>query len=374
MQIVAEGWLIYQLTNSAFALGFVGFIAMVPLVPWSLAAGALADRMPRKTLLTVAQLGQMVPPLILAALIGLERVEVWQVVVVNLIMGAMSVVDQTTRQALIVEVTDVEDLDNAFALSAAGFNVARIVGPAVAGIVVARVGLASAFALNAMSFLAVVIALILMRVPRRPVASRRASLGASIVEGGRYLVGERSILALIVLMLIVSFFVLPYQTLLPVFARDVLRSGAPGLGFLSASAGLGAILGALAMTNSSAGARNRVVLALVLAVPFVTAGFALSTNIVFSCLLLVAVSGCVVALKTVGFTLIQIQTRDELRGRVTSILLLLMGAAPRVGGLAAGYLATRFEAPLALGLNALGSLVFGLLALVTFTRWLRRLA
>lgn len=374
MQVVAEGWLIYQLTNSAFTLGLVGFIAMVPLVPWSLISGALADRMSRKTLLAIAQVGQVFPPLVLAALIWAGRVEVWHVVIVDLILGAMSAIDQPTRQALIVEVVDQEDLDNALALASSGFNIARVVGPAVAGVLVSVMGLAMAFALNGLSFLAVLIALVLMRLPERQRPVRRASLGANIVEGARYLVGERMILGLMTLMLIVSFFVLPYQTLLPVFVRDVLRSDAVGLGFLTASAGLGAIVGAVAVVRRSRRSRGMLVVALVLAAPVFTAGFAFSRNLLFSSLMVMAVSGGVVALKTVGFTLIQIQTRDELRGRVTSILILAMGAAPRVGGLFAGYLASHVGAPISLGLAALGCLIFGLFTLAACMPLLRRVS
>jgi MFS family permease len=374
MQLVAEGLLVYRLTNSAFSLGLVGFIVMVPMVFWTLLAGALADRMSRRTLLAWSQLGQIFPPLVLAALTWSDHVQVWHVIAANLIMGLMSTLDQPARQALIAEVVEPGDLDNALALTSSGFNVARVVGPAVAGVLISSIGLEVAFAINGLSFIAVLIALALMRLPQHSRPARQASLAANLVEGGRYFLGERTILALIVLMTIVSFFVLPYQTLLPVFAVDVLRAGPTGLGFLTAAAGFGAIFGVLVVTNLSRDLRGMLIVALVVMVPFFSAGFAFSRSLALSSLMLAVVSGGVVALKTLGFTLIQIRTRDELRGRVTSMLFLMMGATPRVGGLVAGYLASRLDASVTLGLGALGCLVFGLLALIAAAPSLRQMA
>lgn len=374
MQVVAEGWLVYELTDSAFSLGLVSFVVMIPLGPWALVAGALADRMPRKTLLAVSQIVQIVPPLVLAALTWSGRVQVWHIVLVDLIMGAAAAVDHPTRQALIVDVVGPEELSNAFALSAAGANVARVVGPAIAGVLISSIGVEGAYVVNGLSFLAVLIALAFIRVPQHERPARHASVGANLVEGARYLLGERAIVSLIILMTLVSFFVLPYQTLLPVFARDVLAAGATGLGFLTSVAGLGAILGALAIAVLSRGRRGLLALALVPVVALLAAGFALSESLVLSCMILMLVSAGVAALKTLGFTLIQILTQDELRGRVTSILLLIMAATPRLGGLAAGYVASQVGGPVTLSLGAAGCLVCGLLAMAVIMPWLRRLA
>jgi len=374
MQSVAEGWLVYELTDSAFSLGLVSFVVMIPLGPWALVAGALADRMPRKALLAASQVVQIVPPLVLAALTWSGRVQVWHVVLVDLIMGAAAAVDHPTRQALIVDVVGPEELDNAFAFSAAGANVARVVGPAIAGVLISSIGVAGAYAVNGLSFVAVLIALAFIRVPERERPARHTSVGANLVEVARYLLGERAIVSLIVLMTIVNFFVLPYQTLLPVFARDILAAGASGLGFLTSVAGLGAILGALAIAVLSRGRRGLLAGALVPMVALLAVGFAMSQSLVLSCVILALVSAGIAALKTLGFALIQILTRDELRGRVTSILLLIMAATPRLGGLAAGYVASRLGSPFTLGLGAVGCLMCGLLAMAVFMPWLRRLA
>ncbi len=359
VQQVAEGWLIYELTDSAFALGYVSFVVMLPMVPWAVVAGALADRMPKRKLLALVQAGQIVPPLALAALVWSGHVQVWHVIVVNLIMGLMSTIDQPTRQALLAEVVGPADLDNALALTSTGFNIARVLGPAVAGVLIATVGLAGAFVVNGLSFVAVLLALMVMQIPFPPKPRQKRSLGNDMGDGGRYLLKDRTISVFILLLVIISVFILPYQTLLPVFARDILQAGPTGLGFLNAAAGAGAIVGALAIAGLSGQQRNLVIGSLMVMTPIVCMGFAFANHLVLACLLLALVSSGVVALKTLGFTVIQVSTPDELRGRITSLLLLMMGAAPRAGGLIWGYVASRAGAPQALLASALLCLVTG---------------
>jgi MFS family permease len=361
MQQMAESWLVYRLTNSAFSLGLVGFITMVPLIPWGLVAGALADRLPRRTLLAATQLGQVFPPLILAALTWSHQVQVWHVVVVDFMMGALAALDQPARQALVVDTTRLEDVDSAIALTASGFNLARVVGPAVAGILIATLGETVCFTINGLSFLAVAAALAMMHLPKCPSTTNQRSLGTSLIDGGRYLAREHLIFALIGLMIVVNLFIIPYQTLLPVFARDILSTGAVGLGFLTTAAGIGAILSSLGMANVPIGRRGLLVVLLVVTATGATLAFAFSRNFLVSCLILVLVSGAVVALKVLALTFIQRQVLDELRGRVMSVVMLFEAGVPRLGGLGAGFLAVRLGAPLALGLGALGCLVFGLI-------------
>ena len=361
MQLMAEGWLVYRLTNSAFSLGLVGFIAMVPLIPWTLVAGALADRLPRQALLAVTQLAQVFPPLLLAVLTWSNHVQVWHVGVINFIMGALSALDQPSRQALVADTTQPEDLDNAIALSASGFNIARVIGPALAGVLIATLGETVCFAVNGISFLAVSAALAAMRLPKRQMTTGKCSLGTSLMDGGRYLVGERVILTLIGLMLIVNLFIVPYQTLLPVFARDILAAGAVGLGFLTTAAGVGAILSSFGVANLPPGRRGLLAVRLGVVAGVATLAFAFSWNFVLSCLVLILVSGAVVAIKVLAITFVQRQVRDDLRGRVMSVVVLFDAGVPRLGGLGAGYLTVQLGAPLTLGLGALGCLVCGMI-------------
>jgi predicted MFS family arabinose efflux permease len=370
MQIVAEGWLIYQLTDSAFSLGLVGFITMLPLGPWALVAGVLIDRLPRKKLLVIIQVLQILPPLWLAFMTWSGQVQLWHIILVNFVLGACMVVDSPTRQAIIVDTVEPEILSSAVAITSSGFNVARVIGPAIGGLVIRYVGIEFAFLLNGLSFLAVVVALLKLQVRSGVKSDRPSSLKHDLLEGWRYLLGERTIMGLIVLISLVSVFVLPYQTLMPVFARDVLRTGATGLGMLTAAAGIGAIIGALAVhsqANLASHLRNLEAIGLVIAAALFTYVFATSSNPLLSAFMIVLISGSVVGLKTLGITVIHLQVRDELRGRVISVVTLMMGAAPRLGGLMLGYVASIRTAPISLGLGAIACLVCGVLALVMIT-------
>ena len=362
MLLVAEAWLVYRLTDSALMLGLVGFLTMVPLAPWTLVGGALADRIPRRRLLAITQLGQVLPPLLLAGLTFSNSVQVWHVVLVDLLMGALSALDQPARQAMVVDTVPAEDRDSAVALSAAGFSLARVAGPLAAGLLVAAFGEAVCFAVDGLSFLAVAAALAAMRLPPDPrPAPRQRSLGMSLVDGGRYLMGEGAILTAIALIVVVNLFVVPYQTLLPVFARDILSAGAVGLGLLGAAAGAGAVLGSLAVANLPGGWQLHRAAVLALAASMAASGFAFSRSFLVSALMLVLASGLVVALKILAISVVQRQVRDDMRGRILSIVVLFDAGVPRLGGLAAGALASGLGAPLALGLGAIGCAVSGLL-------------
>jgi len=356
MQKVAEGWLIYRLTNSAFTLGLVGFFSLAPLVPVSLVAGVMSDRMSRRTLLVLTQVGLIFPPLALAVLAWAGRAQVWHIVVVELVMGALGAIDQPSRQALVVEVVGSDDLDNAIGLSASGFNVSRVLGPAVAGLLVASLGEAACFALNGLTYLAVVAALLAMRLPKREI-KQQDSLSVSLIDGFRYLAREEIIVALIGLITIVSVFIVPYQTLLPIFARDILKAGARGLGFLTTAAGVGAVIGGLGIAHLSPGRRGKYLIGIGVAVSAVAATLAISRSFALSCVALTLIGAGVVAIKAIAITLIQHQVRDELRGRVMGVVTMLNGGMPAFGGLVVGFLASWWNAPVALGLGALGCLL-----------------
>lgn len=372
MQMVAEGWLVYQLTNSAFSLGLVGFIVMIPLAPLGLAAGALADRMSRKKLLAIAQIGEMVPPLVLAALTVSGYIQVWHVIAADIAMGVLSTIDFPSRVALIQSLVEPEDLENGIALAATMSNLARVIGPAIAGVLIVYIGVAGAFAFNGVSFLAVLVALALMKIPNQSRVANRGSIGANLIEGGMHVLHDRTILLMLVLMMLVSFFVLTYQTLLPVFARDILVAGPEGLGFLTAAAGAGAVVGAIVLAiQPPLSTRRRLGLAvgMFIAIAPITAAFAFSRILILSAFLLALVSGGAIALRILTFTYVHLRTGDHLRGRISSILQLSMVSTLRVGGLFAGAFASKFGAPVSLGAGASICLIAGLLALgIVFPR------
>ncbi|MCL4488230.1 MAG: MFS transporter [Chloroflexi bacterium] len=371
MQQVAEGWLVYRITNSAFALGLVGFVILVPLAPLTLLAGVVADRFPRRGVLLLSQIGQIIPPFVLAALTWSHQVQLWHVIVVDLTMSAFASIDQPVRQALLAETVGPGELENAIAISTTGFNVARVIGPAVAGVIVAVWGEAVCFALNGVSFLLIAAALLAMHLPERLSVAREVSFKTNITDGARYLGRAPVLLAAIASIVIINLFIVPYQTLLPIFARDIVGSGAPGLGFLVMAAGIGAILGSLAIAHSSSGGQSRALIWLGLAAPVALVGFTFFRNMLLACLALILVSGAVVALKVVAYTLVQTRVQDDLRGRVMSVLTLSDAGMPRSGGLFAGLLASLWGAPLALQLGAVGCLL-GTLALNQWIPSLRR--
>ena len=344
MQYVAEGLLVYRLTHAPLALGLLGFLPMLPLAPLMLVAGALADRLPRRKLLVLVQFGSVLPPLSLAALTWLGVVQVWHVVVVEVLMQALAAVDLPARQALIVDTVDPADLDTAVAVSASAFNLARVVGPALGGLLVAWTGEAVCFALNGVSFLFVAAALMVMRLPAHKMSARQQSLGTNLIDGIRYILKERLLLATLVVSVAVGLFVMPYQRFLPVFAVDLLGVGDWGLGILNAAAGLGAVTGAATLAwllSARPGRRGRWIVALALVLPFALAGFAQARTFWLSVVLVILVGAGVVAVRSLAFTLAQVTIRDDLRGRVMGMLTLASVSSIRVGELGVGILADR---------------------------------
>jgi len=374
MQQLAAPWLVYRLTRSAFDLGLVGFIAIVPAAPLSLIAGPLVDRFPRRWLLIVTQCALFLPPVILALLTWAGWVRVWHVVLAEALRGVVATLDQPAKQVAVMEMTGKEDVGSALALWSAAISAARVVGPALAGVVVAWRGEALCFLINGVSYLAVVAALLMIRLPELSAegraTARRVSLTGSLVAGLRYLAGQRLILLVAGLSLVASIFVRPYQTLLPVFAQDVLRVGAAGLGVLSALSGAGAVLGALVVATVRAGRQWRLVAWSSIALPFAVVAFAFAPAALPAGLLLVVVGGLATALETAAMTFVQLEVEDGFRGRVMSLFGAAAMGAPRIGGLQAGWLAARWGAPWALAAGAGVSLAVSAAGLVA-ARWPR---
>lgn len=359
MQQVASPWLVYRLTDSALILGLVGFLAAVPAAPLSLVAGPLVDRLPRGPLLIATQVGLLLPPIGLALLTWAGRIQVWHIVAAELLRGVVLTLDQPAKQVAIVDMTGKEDVSSAIALWTVAINVARIVGPVAAGLIVASSGEGLCFFLNGVSYLAVAAALLFIHLPAPQAAARRSSLAGSLVDGWKYLARERLLVAMASLSLIAGVFVRPFQTLLPVFARDVLLAGATGLGFLTAAAGAGSLLGALGAASLRLHRQKAVVLFASLTLPFALAGFAFSRSFLLSCGLLLAVGSLLTALETLVDALILVGVKDEYRGRVMSLFTAAAMGAPKVGGLQAGWLAGLWGAPWAMGLGAGISLAYG---------------
>ncbi len=393
MQTMAQQVLVYRLTGSAAALGVISAIGLIPLVPLALWGGSIADRAPKRTIIIIAQTVMMIQAFILAALAWTGAVQVWQVYVLAFVLAAAQAVDLPARQAFTVEMVEgKEDLTNAIALNSAMFNGARALGPALAGTLVAAVGEGPAFLLNALSFAAVIISLLLMRGLPAPAGLRRgASLAGHMAEGVRFIFSQRVILVLISLVAVSAFLSMPYNTLMPVFASKVLQTSAQPvvaflcegahplmrcrtpqalpLGLLLTTVGVGALVGALAVASLPERARRgRWLTAGNLAFPALLLGFGTSRSFAVSLALLFGVGVSFVMQNALANTLLQIITPDAVRGRVMSIYSLTFQGFMRLGGLQAGLMADAVGASLAVSIGAAFSLAYGLFVAVSFPK------
>ena len=354
MQQVAMSWLVYRLTNSELLLGVIAFAGQFPGLLMAPFAGWLVDHWNRHRIVVLAQALLMAQATVLALLVITERVEVWHLVALAVFSGLVNGADIPARQSLLVRlVGGADDLPNAIALNSSMFNAARLVGPAVAGVLIGWVGEGPVFVLNALSYIAVLAALLAMRLP----AERAFSSGpvlAHIREGFAYAFGSRPTRDTLILFACVSLVGVPYVVLLPAFARDVLAGDARTLGVLTSCAGLGALGGALwlAARDSLRGIGGLVVRSTgVLGVTLVA--FASSRAFWLSAVLLV-VSGFALMLATASVnTVIQTLVSDRMRGRVMSLYAMAFIGVTPVGSLAGGALATRFGAPWTVAIGGL---------------------
>ncbi len=362
-QTVAQQWLVYELTRSALVLGQVTFAMAIPvwlLGPW---AGVIVDRMSRRTLLIITQLIQLVQAVILAALTFSGRIEVWHVIALSAVRGLANAFDAPARQAFVVEMVGKEDMSNAIALNSTLMSLAQILGPSVGGIIVATLGTAWAFTINAISFLAILIALVLQRLPRFVPKRARQSPLADLLEGLRFIAGARTIAALMVIVLAVALFGANYRVLLPVVTREVLGKGEVAFGFLNGASGLGSMMGALLVAYlSSRPRRGRYLNVVNIVLPVMLIVLALSRSYILSLLILVLVGMSYTPQLSLSNMLIQSHIPDEMRGRVMSVYTLLVFGAFPLGGLIAGALADQVGAALALGFSAGAMVVVSLAA------------
>jgi MFS family permease len=355
MQLVAQGWLVYTLTNSTVDLGLVGFAKAVPVLILPPLGGVVADRVPRLKLLKFTQTTSLVLAAILGVLVSLQIVQVWEIVLLSFLGGAVNAFDQPTQQALVPDLLSREDLASGIALNAVTWQGAALFGPALAGITVATIGLAGAFYINAASYLAVVIALFLMRgLPQRPANRNPHGVFHDLTEGLRYAAATRLIATMLLLAVTANLFGRSYQQLLPVFARDILHSGASGLGFLTAAPGLGALVGAtfIAGTVRSLQRKGRVLLGGLLAFSVALVLLAISTNFALSMLALFFSGLSVILFSTMLTTMMQLTAPGEMRGRLMSLQMMAMQGFGPIGGLLLGAAAALTGTPLAVGAGA----------------------
>jgi MFS family permease len=359
MQATAQGWLVLELTNSPGLLGLTSAVANAPTLLLSLFAGVLADRVDRRRLLVATQLAAATLAGILALLTMTGVVEFWHVVVIAGLSGAVGALAMPAFQAIVSTIVDRRAIGNAVALNSAQFNLGRIVGPAAAGTAIAAGGIALAFWANAIALLVVALVLATLRIGSAAnVVRAEASLWANLLDGIVYLRRDRVIRLLVLLAAAPGLFILNYLMLMPVYARDILGVGAPGLGVLTGAIGVGALTGALgvAVLRPSGGSGKLLLAGLTLSSTALIA-FAVSRSLPVSLVALAVLGGSQVAYYTTTATLIQMLVPARLRGRVSSLYVLTSLGVMPFGNLLAGVVAQRFHPTMALAGGGFATLI-----------------
>lgn len=369
MQIVAQGWLVYKLTGSSALLGLVTFVGSMPTFIISVPAGVWVDLYPKRTILLVTQTLSMVLAFALAGLVMTNTVAVWHILVLSALQGVVNAIDAPARHTIVPELTTRDEMMNAIALNTIAFNGARVIGPAVAGILVGITGEGLAFFINGVSFMAVIIALIMIHLPARTTATARPPLWQTAAEGLNYIRVHPTILALISMMAVTSLFGLSYNTLMPVLAGEVLGVGATGYGLMMSAIGVGAVLGGFSLaTLGNFRAKGALLTTGSLLFPFTLFIIAGSQWIPLVVVALLVAGWASVSHAVLTNALLQSSVPDELRGRVMSIYQLVFFGFFPLGSLWAGYLAEHVGAPAAIAIGAVISLAYAIFIFIRAPR------
>jgi MFS family permease len=371
MQQVALSWLIYRLTGSATLLGVVGFASQIPIFALGAIGGVVSDRYSCHRVAVWTQCAALLQALILAVLTVMGWIQPLHIIFLGAALGVVYAFDMPARQALVYQLVDSEDLANAVALNSSMINAARIIGPSLAGLVVAKYGEGVCFMINAASYIAVIIALLTMKLPARQApAVSPGSIANSLLAGWRYTLATTPIRDVLLLLCVVGFMGMPYMTLMPVFAAHIHKSGADTLGLMFGAVGLGALAGALYLAQR----KNIVGLGRVIVIATVAFGIGLMLFTLaqpfWLALLMLTVVGCGwMVLIAASNTALQTLAEDSMRGRVMSLFsMMIVGMAP-FGSLLAGWAADHFGAPLVVAIGG----GFCALAGVVLARQLPRL-
>jgi MFS family permease len=354
LQSVAQAWLVYRLTGSSFQLGLVVFIGQVPLLFLSPIGGLIADRYPRRWVVVATQAISMLLAFVLAVLTLWGHVQLWEILAVAGLQGIINAVDVPTRQALVSEIVDTDNLLNAVALNSSIFSNASSVAPLIAGFLVATLGEGWCFAINGATYLAVIAGLLMMRLEEHKRDRGPQSALSRVREGFHFVHDTAPIRRILVALALVSLLGAPFTVLMPIFASKVLHAGPRGLGLLMSANGVGSLIGSLLLAS------RRGLTGLGPWIVFGSAGlgaalilFSLSRSFALSLLILGAVGFCMFYQITVSNALIQAMSPNALRGRVIAILsMLILGVVP-FGALLAGFLAEHFGAPLTVAVGGL---------------------
>lgn len=392
VQVVAEGWLIYEITGSTFWLGMVGLLGLLPVLPISLVGGLLIDRFPRRRLILLTQAGLLLQALLFGLLASTGQLRLWQIVALYFFFGALLAIDNPARRAFLVELVPAEDLANAVALNATVFNMSSLIGYALAGVLIAIMGAGPAMLFNAATYLAPIVALLAMRLadvsadrpavaPPIPAAAplepaqvdpasspaaalpppgRKNPLQSPMLEGVMTLLRQPAMLATMVLMGTVGGLAYPVFGMMPAYAEEVLGRGAMGLGALMAAGALGSVLGTFATARLGHHYRGRTLVGVGLALPVLIALFAATRLFWVALVMLVWIGMALLIVQSLAITLVQVHIADRVRGRVMSVYSLVHAGSDTLSNVLVGTVAVWIGLPGALIGGAAIALIAGL--------------
>ncbi len=363
MATVAQGWVVLSMTNSAFLLGVDGFLATGPMLIFSVFGGVVADRIERKKIMLLSQYLQMAFALILATLIFSGNVQVWHIFLLSFLTGSAQSFSGPAYISLLPLLVKREDMPNAVAMNSMQFNLARVIGPVLAGIALAAWGAAVCFAVNGLSFFAVIVALLLIRSPPVRPTSEQGGMLDEMKAGFRFVSSRPTLVKLTFLAFAGTFLGMPIVTFLPVVAKSIFGLGAKGYAWMMTTYGLGSVTGALLVAATAhATNKGRLALKLQLAFAALLVAFAFSRSLPLSLVIAFCAGMCIVGVISLYSSLVQLTTSDDMRGRVMSIFMLAFRGGMPLGNLIAGYVAHRWSISAALAVNgailAMVALVF----------------
>lgn len=351
MQVLAQNWLVLELSKSPFMLGLDAFLGQIPIFLFSLVGGVVADRRDRRHLLIMSQFVQLSCAFTLTFLLATGMVRVYHILFLSFVVGLAQAFGGPAYQAMIPRLVKGEDLQNAIALNSIQFNLARVIGPVIGGIVMTKFGAAWCFALNGVSYIAVIITLLLLHERFVP-AEKRQSMLDSMKEGIQFIRQQGAMESLIFIAFFMTALGVPLINFLPVFAKDVFKAGADSYSVLLAVSGLGSVAGALFVAAiGNVKQKGKVALMLLIVLGALIVAFSLSRSFYLSCFILFIAGAALMSCFTMISSLVQLIVTDEMRGRVMSVYNVAFRGGMPFGSLASGELITIFSAPIVIGAN-----------------------
>jgi len=359
MQIVAQSWLVLEISKSPFLLGLDTFLAQIPILLFSLVGGVVADRMDRRRLLLASQYVQMTCAFILAFLLYRHSVQIWHILILSFVTGSAQAFGGPAYQALVPGLVKKEDLPNAIALNSIQFNLARVIGPVLGGLAFEKLGPVWCFGLNGVSFIAVIISLLLLRIDFTP-SRTGVSMLTSMREGFSFIKGQGAMAGLIILAFCMTGLGIPLITFLPVFAKSIFQGGPETYTFLLAASGMGSVTGALIVAAiGHIKNKGQVALIMLIALGGAMGAFSFSKALPLSCVFLFIGGAALIGGFAMISSLVQLITTDEMRGRVMSVYNVAFRGGMPIGSLISGWLVPIYSAPHVIAANGILLVLLG---------------